>query len=490
MYNLVYDALKGVDPSIQVGGPYLVIEGTGSGRGGYPQPSNPGGRAPLRMADFDAFPQGSAGRRSASRRDLLAHVRAPLYRTAYQLILSDLMTSALGLVYWTLAARNHAADQVGLNAVAISTMSLLSGLSHSTLMGLLLRFIAPAGHATASLVAWVFFAAGVGAAGTGILFLYVLDPIFVHVFDRSDHTFKLALVAASVAWCIFSLQDNALAGLRTAGWVPIKNVIYCLVKIGLLVVLAVSLGDFVIFASWILPAAALIAPVNLLMFGRLIPRHVQETAGDAKKLVVGQLVRYAAGDSVASVFNLMSVALLPLIVTYQAGPAANAYFYLPWTVAYSLQLVAYNLGTSLTVAGAAELAELSRYSRRMLVHMVRLVVPMTAVMVLGAPFILRVFGESYEREGSQLLQLLALARIPNLVTTLAMAVARVQGRTTLIAGIRGLLCVLLLGLSVALIPNVGINGVGIAFLLANTVVAVAMGLPVLHPILRTWSGSR
>jgi hypothetical protein len=32
-YNKIYDALKSVDPSIQVGGPYLVIEGTGSNHG-------------------------------------------------------------------------------------------------------------------------------------------------------------------------------------------------------------------------------------------------------------------------------------------------------------------------------------------------------------------------------------------------------------------------------------------------------------------------
>lgn len=35
MYNLVYDALKAVRPEIQVGGPYLVIEGTGSDKGGW-----------------------------------------------------------------------------------------------------------------------------------------------------------------------------------------------------------------------------------------------------------------------------------------------------------------------------------------------------------------------------------------------------------------------------------------------------------------------
>ncbi len=436
------------------------------------------------MADTEVAPHGLKGRRSSSKRDLLAHFRAPLYRNAYALILSDLTTSALGLAYWALAARGYTTDQVGLNSLAISTMALLAGVSQLTLMGLLLRFIPHAGYATGRLVAGVYLGAAAGTVVAGLLFLYGLDPIAVKVFDGYDHVFKLALVAAAVTWCVFSLQDNALAGLRAAGWVPIKNVIYCLAKIGLLAALAISPGDFGIFASWVLPAAVLLIPGNLLMFGRLIPRHAKATAADATKLVRGQLVRYAAGDSLGSIFNLMSVALLPLIVTHKAGTTANAYFYLPWTVAYSLQLVAYNLGTSLTVEGAADEAELSRYSRKMLVYMVRLLVPLAIVVALGAPLILRVFGESYEREGTQLLQLLALAPIPSLVTILVMAVARVQGRTTLIASIRGLLCVLLLGLSLVLVPQMGIVGAGVASLLANTVVAIVVGLPLLHRILR------
>jgi len=35
MYNLIYDALKGVDSTIKVGGPYLVLEGTGSNKGDW-----------------------------------------------------------------------------------------------------------------------------------------------------------------------------------------------------------------------------------------------------------------------------------------------------------------------------------------------------------------------------------------------------------------------------------------------------------------------
>ncbi|MBM2809280.1 MAG: rane protein involved in the export of O-antigen and teichoic acid-like protein [Chloroflexi bacterium] len=424
--------------------------------------------------------------RSSSQRDLLAHLRAPLYRNAYALILSDLTTSVLGLAYWTLAARSYTPEQVGLNSLAISTMALLSGLFQSTLLGMLLRFIARAGNATAPLIAGVYFVGGLGTVAAGILFFYGLDPISVNVFGESDHTFKLALIAAAAAWCVFSLQDSALAGLRVAGWVSIKNVSYGLAKIGLLAAFATTLpSDFGIFISWVLPAAALLIPGNLYMFGRIIPRHARATAPDATALERGQLVRYAVGDSLGSIFNLMSVALLPLIVTHQAGTAANAFFFLPWTVAQSLHQISYSLGTSLTVEGAADVAGLIRLSRSMLVHMVRLLAPLSIVIVVAAPLILRVFGENYEREGTQLLQFLALAPIPNLVTILVMAVARVQGRTTLIACIRGLLCVLSLGLSLVLIPRIGIVGVGVASLLASTLVAVVVALPLLVSIVRS-----
>ncbi len=36
LYNLVYDALKAVDPAIRVGGPYVVIDSHSPGQGGYP----------------------------------------------------------------------------------------------------------------------------------------------------------------------------------------------------------------------------------------------------------------------------------------------------------------------------------------------------------------------------------------------------------------------------------------------------------------------
>lgn len=49
LYNHVYDALKAINPRIQVGGPYLVIEGTGSNRGGWAT------ETPIRARQWDVL---------------------------------------------------------------------------------------------------------------------------------------------------------------------------------------------------------------------------------------------------------------------------------------------------------------------------------------------------------------------------------------------------------------------------------------------------
>src|SRR3989442_966455 len=107
---------------------------------------------------------------------LAEHVRTPLYGGAYALILSSVATSALGIVYWTLAARLYDPAQVGVNAAAISTMTFLSYLTQLNLAGALSRFIPTAGRSTSRLVGAAYllvvvlsgFAAFVFLAGLGL----------------------------------------------------------------------------------------------------------------------------------------------------------------------------------------------------------------------------------------------------------------------------------------------------------------------------------
>ncbi|MBV9282707.1 MAG: teichoic acid transporter [Chloroflexi bacterium] len=415
---------------------------------------------------------------------LLAHLRTPLYRTAYALILSNGATSVLGLAYWALAAHFYATRTVGINSAAISAVLLLSGIAQLNLEGALLRFIPAVGRAARSLIGYSYLACLVVSAVAASIFLAGLDIWSPALgFLRANAWTILWFVLATMGWSVFALQDMVLTGLRGASWVPVENTLFAVVKMVLLVVFAAPLPQYGIFASWTIPTALSVLPVNALIVGRLLPRHITESAARAIPIRPREIVRYVAGDYAGALFFLASTTLLPIVVTREVGSTANAYFYLSWLIAYSLQLVSLSMTSSLTVEAAASEGDLWGITRRALVQNARLVVPAALVIAAAAPLILRVYGPTYAARGDMLLRLLALSAIPGIITTLFMGVARVRRRTSRILLVQGLIAVLVLGLSVAWLRPFGITGIGMAWLVAQTAVAIPLLLGPLRPLL-------
>lgn len=414
---------------------------------------------------------------------LVAHLRLPLYRNAYALLLSGVISAGLGMVYWVLAARIYPAAIVGLSSAAVSAMMLLSGMAQMSMNSALLRFIPRMGRATGKFIA-LCYGVSIGIAivagslyGAGIAYWtpalapYLQQPLGLALF-----------ILAVASWSIYVLEDSVLAGLRQAVWIPIENTLGALLKIALLWPFTTLLPTYGIFAAWLLPVLLSVLPVNLLIFGRLLPEHSQATATQTppKPADIG---RYVLGNYIGTLCYLGYTTLLPILVTARVSASANAYFYMPWMLAAALQLIALNLTTSLTVEGAWEESKLGFYCVRVLKQALYLVTPLVGAFWLGAPWLLQLFGTAYAQEGTSLLRLLALAALPNIVVMLQLSVARVQSNTWGVVWTQALLCVLLLGLSDLLLPTLGITGVGWAALLAqSSVAAVALGTT-LRPLL-------
>jgi hypothetical protein len=347
------------------------------------------------------------------------------------------------------------------------------------------RFIPVAGRATSRLVAYAYVSTLALAAVVSLIFVLGFNAWSP---DNSvlegGPLFRAWFVCSSMLWGVFALQDGVLTGLRQTAWVPIENTFYGLAKILFLIALATILPEHGIFASWTIPMVLALVPVNLLIFRRLIPRHVATAQDRAISITPRQIIQFVMGDYAGSLFVEMSTALLPVIVLSQAGANANAHFYLAWTIAYSLRLVAMNMATSLTVEAAADQTKLGLYSRSMLIHMGRLLLPMIVVVFLGAPYLLRLFGESYAAEGTSLLRLLALAVIPTGINGLYLSIARVQRRMMGVVLVQGSLCALTLSLSIVLLKSMGITGIGLAWLLGQTAVATVLLLTQLRSLLR------
>ena len=50
------------------------------------------------------------------------HLQSPLLRNGYALVFNSVATSALGMLYWMLAANFYSAEVVGINAALINAM--------------------------------------------------------------------------------------------------------------------------------------------------------------------------------------------------------------------------------------------------------------------------------------------------------------------------------------------------------------------------------
>lgn len=417
---------------------------------------------------------------------VIAHLRTPLYRNAYALMFSSASTSVLGVAYWWLATHNYTTDTVGLNSAAISAMTFLAGVSQLNLMSALARFIPEIGRGTARLAIYSYLIAMIVAAGTGLAFILGLDVWVPSLYDfRSSPVLALWFILSTMACCVFVLQDSVLTGLRQAVWVPVENVGFSLTKIVLLVGFVGLLPQYGVFASWTVALMVSLLPVNLLIFRRLIPAHVRDNQERATSIQLKQVVRYVSGDYIGLLCWLACTTLLPVIVLRESGAVATAYFFLAWTIAYSLYTVSSGMGYSLLVEASRDQSKLRVYSYRAGIQCARLVVPSAALLVLGAPYILQIFGNDYSAEGTTLLRLLALSAIPNIITALFTSVARAQRRVTAIVAVAGTLCTLVLTLSFILLQVYGITGVGLAWLVSQTIVAGVILLTQLRPL---WSG--
>jgi len=190
-------------------------------------------------------------------------------------------------------------------------------------------------------------------------------------------------------------------------------------------------------------------------------------------------VQHVLRDYVGSLCFLASTTLLPVIVTQTLGVQATAYFYIPWMLYAGLQLIPQNMATSFLVEASANRARTQEYYRSAWRQSLRLLLPLVVVLLVGAPWLMALFGADYAAEGSTLLRILALAILPNLYTALYLCLMRVENQSHRLIVVQGAICGLMLGFTALFLDIFGITGVGWAWLAAQSLVAVTLSvLPV------------
>jgi O-antigen/teichoic acid export membrane protein len=395
-----------------------------------------------------------------------------LFRSAYALMLNTLLTGGSGFVFWLLAARLYAPGQVGVDGALISLMAAVSTMCQLNLGNIFPRFLPETNNPTRAIVL------GYAAAGTLALCAGTVAILVVPHFSKnlealgSNPALSAVWVAAVVLWTVFALQDSALTGLRFARWVPVENGAYGLLKIAGLIFLAAIGTANGIFISWVVPMALLLIPVNLIVFRRAVRAHTPSgTHGIVHTWGRRRFYRFFGLNYLASVLDQGMFAALPLVMVAVVGATQTAYYFIPFTIVTTLDALAYNMTTSLTVEGAFAAHRIHELAVAASRRFVMILVPVTLVLVVAAPVVLLPFGRAYAEHGTAVLRILAVASLFRAIVTLNDAMCRITGRGLTLVLFSATRCTAMLVLTVLLASRWGPTGAGVAWLVTQVAVA-------------------
>jgi O-antigen/teichoic acid export membrane protein len=183
---------------------------------------------------------------------------------------------------------------------------------------------------------------------------------------------------------------------------------------------------------------------------------------------------FASTNYISAVLWSAPASLLPILVTNVAGAEANAFFYVAMSVGGLLAIVPTAVSMALFAHGSHDETDLHHRAFESARFSLVLLVPAIVGIFLVGGKVLLIFGRAYSDAGTRLLWVLALSTLPLTVNYLFFSVRRVQQRMAgVIAGTVWVLIVTL-GLSVVLLPAVGLLGAGIAWFVAQTSLALVI----------------
>lgn len=396
--------------------------------------------------------------------------RDRLFRNSAAIMLTTVVTSALGYVIWLTVARVAGADVSGDGAAVTSLLMAATLVAAIGPAAAMIEWLPRARDAlewrqrvTAGLVA-----TSVASLVGGLVALW-LGGWVLHVSPALRTPAGAALfVVGTVATAHGSLFDFVCISRARGSMMLLRNAIASATRIPVVLLpLAVDGHPVQVLTAWSL-SAVLSLVVCVPVFGgardgyslRPDPRRV----GPETRLIARSVV----GQHLITVTAMLTTYLLPVLVVDVLTPTDNAHFYVTWMLGSVFAVISPAVSTSLFDAAAGDPAGIPHAVRRS-VRIIALLLagPVLAYLVAGR-LLLRLFGPEYPAAGGLLLLLLTVAAVPDAVTNVAVSVLRATDRLGTAITLNGSMMLATLAASTVLLPHLGIAAVGWSWLAAQS----------------------
>jgi len=395
-----------------------------------------------------------------------------LYRGSLYLLLNTVATSAIGFVFWTLAAHRYSAPTVGVFSSVTSGAGLLAAVAALGLPITMTRHITSAENPSglAFVAVTIITTVGTILCLVTVLILGPHLPSALHIQQRGRMAFLVTILVVFTA--VGGTLDAGLVATRSTRVVLIKNLAGSMVKL----VAMLLLTSF--RSSGLLISFGLGLVLATVISGVALSRRIRSNSTRFRPLhAPWRYLSVTSGNYMATVIGILPLSIVPIEVFVARGATQTARFSIAFLVAGFLNFIPSTMGQVLFAEVARGGEPLGKQFRKALRGVYVLLLPSLALMLVIAPLVLRLFGRAYAIEATGCLRVLALSALPAGGTYLVDSLLIVRDRTAAYTFMQVANAAMVLGGVGILLPR-GLTAAAGGWALAQ-VLTLAIGLIVL-----------
>ncbi|MGF7119182.1 polysaccharide biosynthesis C-terminal domain-containing protein [Methanobacterium oryzae] len=382
----------------------------------------------------------------------------PLYKTSFLIILTSILNSFIGFLFWIFASRLYSTEYIGLNTAIISLMFIIVYISSFGFDQSIIRFFPNRNNSNVFSTAITISASF--SVLIGIIFILSISFWSPSLIILQEH--PLLFIAFVLANSITFLASNSFIALRKA-----QYYLYQTIVIGsrlLFLFSFIFLGEFGILYS--IGTSLIIATMFSTYF--LFKVDIRFKKIDINFLK--ESFRFSMGNYFAGIFNMIPTYVLPVIVLNILGAVDAAYYYISFAIFSVLSFIPNAFSTSLFVEGShgKSLNETAIKSFKLTVI---ILIPLIILIFLYGDVMLSIFGKDY-LEGFTLLKILSISSFFVAIYQTYISIKKVQKDIKSLIIISSMNSALIIFLSYLLMMIFGINGIGYSWLISYGIFAL------------------
>jgi len=390
-----------------------------------------------------------------------------LVRGSVGVMVSTILASITGWFFWVIATHRWPTSQIGVATALVAALTSIALIAGQPIATTMLMRIPRSPRRHALLRAGLALAIGIALVESVIAIALLPSTVSVVRTVGLGALFAVGSAAAAAGVVL----DAGSLGIRRPGLMVGRNGLHGGGKLVLLGAVALPAGlitaPFAVIGVW----AALSVATSLWEWDRW--RRVAgpdvASAVEPHRAGFAELRQGFGLQVVGTLGGSLPPQVLPILVVGILGGVQAGWFSITWLVGSLCFFISPAVCQALLSEGSLRPEQLDEKTRTAVVLSAVLLAPPLLVYLTAGHAVLSLFGATYAAHGTTLLVILAISSIPDLVTNVAVARYRVQGRLGAAAVVNGVIAVVAIGGAAWALRRHGIEGAGWAWAIAQTV---------------------